>query len=189
MASGTTGNARSNTMLSANKTTSGFTLVQDTYTDQGGIWEAQGYVDISSYNVIPLYQYVVVATQTNTDVEVDINEIIADLNGKVNTSDLERIQCVVETYHNSTFWYRIYSDGWCEQGGQGSFGTSRASVTLLKPYLNTNYTVTLGTQYTASASTTSAVDNKTTTGFEIIQGNNANLCTWWEAKGYIIDPE
>lgn len=58
-------------------------------------------------------------------------------------SDLSTIYPVVETYANGTSWYRVYSDGWVEQGGQlSSLGTTAVTVTLLKPFADTNYTIT-----------------------------------------------
>jgi hypothetical protein len=52
---------------------------------------------------------------------------------------------VVENYVNGTSWYRVYADGWIEQGGRITVGASSGAVTLLKPYSNTNFT--LITQY------------------------------------------
>ena len=46
---------------------------------------------------------------------------------------------VVETYHSGTSWYRIWSDGWIEQGGHGT-GTA---CTFLKPFTDKNYTFNL----------------------------------------------
>lgn len=87
--------------------------------------------------------YIVVATTPKTDIQIDINNIATDLNNKVDT-DLTNCTkpYITETYKNGSSWYRIYSDGWCEQGGivsvaQNSTGTT---VTLLKSYLDTNYT-------------------------------------------------
>lgn len=37
-------------------------------------------------------------------------------------------------------WYRIWSDGWIEQGGSWR-GKTTVTVNLLKTYKNTNYTV------------------------------------------------
>ena len=51
------------------------------------------------------------------------------------------ISTVVETYVNGSSWYRVYSDGWCEQGGYANAGTT---VTFLKPFKDTNYTLALG---------------------------------------------
>ena len=49
---------------------------------------------------------------------------------------------VVDSYHNGTDWYRIYSDGWIEQGGLSSKPASEQEVIIyfLKPFLDTNYT-------------------------------------------------
>ena len=56
---------------------------------------------------------------------------------------------LIESYQNGSNWYRIYSDGWIEQGGVAGteFSTSASgsnqTITLLKPFANTNYTVSL----------------------------------------------
>lgn len=46
---------------------------------------------------------------------------------------------VVENYLNGASWYRVYSDGWCEQGGIITSVGSSQVVTLLKEYKDTNY--------------------------------------------------
>ena len=52
---------------------------------------------------------------------------------------------VVESYHNGTEWYRVWSDGWVEQGGyisnNGKANNFTATVTFLKAFANTNYTL------------------------------------------------
>ena len=45
---------------------------------------------------------------------------------------------VTDTYRNGTNWYRIWSDGWKEQGGRVSINDT---VTYLKAFNNTNYTL------------------------------------------------
>lgn len=87
---------------------------------------------------IKVLYYIVVANSTKTDIEVDIDEIVTDLNGKADT-DLSNCTKphIVETYVNGVSWYRVYSDGWCEQGG-GDITTS-GNVNFLKPFINTNY--------------------------------------------------
>lgn len=93
--------------------------------------------------------------------------------------DTETIYPVVETYVNGTSWYRLYSDGWCEQGGE--IAASTTSVTLLKPYLNTNYNVVMcGSNYggTDQPLGTSA---RTVFGFTVsTSGYKRN----WQACGY-----
>ena len=123
-------------------TGSGWNYWKERYTDHftvvawgGGqiLWSTQGYTDVSNYKVTQLYQYIVIANSTKTEIEVDIDEIVTDLNGKVDKADLDEIQCVVETYQNGSSWYRIYSDGWCEQGGYIATGET-GTVTFLKAY-------------------------------------------------------
>lgn len=102
---------------------------------------------------IKVLYYVVITTITKTEIEVDIDEIATDLNGKADV-DLSNVPnskgILTESYVNGSSWYRVYSDGWCEQGGQGELiETSTTTITLLKAYSNTNYTV-LAVSITAS---------------------------------------
>ena len=152
-------------------------------------WTTKGFMDVSTLKLDHLYQYIVIANVTNTQVEIDINEVMADVNNKVDKDDLGEIQCIVESYSNGTEWYRIYSDGWCEQGGFVT-GTSnyRKVITFLKEFNNANYSVYFGAQYTSNATATPLVETstKTSTGFTMISADNANYSTYWEAKGYIL---
>lgn len=134
---------------------------------------------------IKVLYYIVIATSTKTDIQVDIDDIATDLNGKVNISDLQEVQCVVETYQNGTSWYRVWSDGWCKQGGHV---TSNGTVTLLKPFLNKNYNVCCGNSFT-SASTN---ENSLLWGKESTSSINfVSYPSWgsggadWQACGYI----
>lgn len=58
-------------------------------------------------------------------------------------SDL--VAVVVQNYVNGTSWYRVWSDGWIEQGGFYSVSNGNAlggaTVTMLKSFSNTSYTV------------------------------------------------
>lgn len=91
------------------------------------------------------YWYIVIATSTKTEIEVDIDEIATDLNGKADV-DLQNVSAgidfVVESYRNGTEWYRLYKSGWVEQGG--IIGTVSANtvvtVTFPKPFATTSYT-------------------------------------------------
>lgn len=97
---------------------------------------------------IKVLYYIVVATSTKTDIQIDIDEIATDLNGK---ADVDLTNCtkphIVETYVNGTSWYRVYSDGWCEQGLTKS-GDNQEWKSFLKPFADTNYNV----QVTATGS-------------------------------------
>lgn len=94
------------------------------------------------------------------------------------------------TYVNGASGYNIWSNGYCEQWGQGSASTGSAKVTLLKTFANTNYNIQLTASYTESSggvSTGVAVHNtsKATTGFTISQYSKANYTAYWRACGYL----
>lgn len=70
----------------------------------------------------------------------DINDRTVILESK--TDILENKVYLVDSYVSGNSWYRVYSDGWCEQGGRCS--ASNQTVNFLKTFKNTNYTITAG---------------------------------------------
>ena len=140
---------------------------------------------------IKVLYYIVIATSTKTDIEVDIDEVMTDLNGKVDKADLTTCHVVVETYANGKDWYRVWDDGWCEQGGQVDYSITGAgfnTVTYLKPFLNEpNVVVTQKGSYYNSSYSGQHTDN--------VQVSTATYCTIyvdsnipyrnWQACGYI----
>lgn len=84
----------------------------------------------------------------------------------------------------------MYSDGWCEQGGQVNNSSAGQDVTFLKTYLNTYYTITqsiLCGSRQLSNNCYSGLIYKTTTGFTIgVMGQATDkIGTSWQACGYI----
>ena len=192
---------------------------------------------------IRVLYYIVLATSTKTDIEVDIDNVVSDLNGKADRDysnatyqpvnkagdsmsgslSLLRLICngnglnnnfdfqhtskpnggwylnadrlsdgtwaeimpIIDRYSNGTSWYRVWSDKWCEQGGQAQINSEGQTVTLLKNFANTNYYVGangLQTQRFVSCYT------KTTSNFKVYTGddnsfNSSSIC--WQACGYI----
>ena len=57
---------------------------------------------------------------------------------------------VTATYVSGTTWYRMYSDGWIEQGGYVSTG---GTFTFPKAFSNNNYSVVLGSVTTSTYTT------------------------------------
>lgn len=140
------------------------------------------------------YYYIVIATSTKTDIQVDIDEIATDLNGKVDKADLQEVQCVVETYQNGSSWYRVYSDGWCEQGGHFDKGSlakdTTNTITLLKPFVNINYTlIALANRNDNSGGSINNqvfVIYRTTNSFIArCYGDGNSQYIDWQASGYI----
>ena len=143
------------------------------------LWDVYGYLAEGEYTPPKLYYYVGETVQ-------NANLIDAGRIGE----QLASLTTVVETYQNGTSWYRVWSDGWCEQGGYST--SSNIIITLLKTYANTNYTITLGKAFNNEAN--SRFPNivstaKTTAQFKVTGVYNNTTGTdcyfYWETKGYM----
>lgn len=144
---------------------------------------------------IKVLYYIVIATSTKTDIQVDIDEITTDLNGKADV-DLSNVPSskgiLVESYGNSTSWYRVYSDGWCVQGGHFTATTTGANtITLLKPFADNSYSISFNrySGYGGGINTASYWVNMilgmTANNFSVaIDTGYANPIIW-QACGYI----
>lgn len=135
---------------------------------------------------IKVLYYIVIANSVKTNIEVDIDEVMTDLNAKVDKADLSPVQCVVETYVNGSSWYRIWSDGWIEQGGFISMYSSNSKISLLQNYTNIDYNILVsfgGTSYREDAP---AIHTKTTSSFKVAHnaGLNNGFGLYWYACGY-----
>lgn len=125
---------------------------------------------------------------TNSDSKIDLVYPIG-----YNTNVPGASSVVIESYSNGTSWYRVWSDGFCEQGGKKTrTATGILSVDLLKGYGNTDYSVQVSDQaastYTSSGNFYSPyVLNVTESGFSISSGSSLVYIDKfvWEAKGYI----
>lgn len=90
----------------------------------------------------------------------------------VRKSDLQRVECVVETYRNGTSWYRLWSDGWKEQGG---YLAAAGTVEFLLEFQYPTYNVSLSPITSADP----YVSNRTTTNMTI-----TNAGCLWIVRGY-----
>lgn len=85
---------------------------------------------------------------------VDYNDFEESLATKADvTTPSIQAPYIKVTYKKGDSWYRIWSDGWCEQGGiyQSSSYTQREfQVNLLKKFTNTSYTLTYSSCLTDS---------------------------------------
>ena len=77
-----------------------------------------------------------------------VDELISKLD-EINNRliNLENSKRIIETWNEGTEWYRVWSDGWIEQGGTTGLITSGNSynsktITFKKSFTNTNYTFT-----------------------------------------------
>jgi hypothetical protein len=142
-----------------------------------------------------LKSFVVVANgQTNQSL-MDWSAWASSLQGKANadlsncTSPIVSAPYIVETSDKSILpsWYRVWSNGWCEQGSYlETSSTGTVTINLLKDLVNTNYSIQLTESHTATITDARTVNktNKTTSSFQIFRGTTA-IPIYWETKGYI----
>jgi hypothetical protein len=137
----------------------------------------------TSANGLYLYFYVGETIQ-------DAN-VIAAASVLTDVADL-KAHYIVETYVNGTSWYRVYSDGWCEQGGcyppVSTSGT--VTVSLMKEMENENYNVQM-TRALSSESSSAPTDKyvtvwaKTATSFKMHASSGTGISESWEVKGFL----
>lgn len=133
--------------------------------------------------------YIVVATSNKTDIQVDIDEIATDLNGKADTDLLnvpESRGILVEKSSKDILprWYRVYADGWCEQGGYiTSSDNETKTITFMKLFNNTNYSISLTQKWDSVNYNANANVQTTSTASMTITGQASGV--YWQAYGYI----
>ena len=147
-----------------------------------------------------LKSFVVVANGQTNQSMMDWSKWASSLQGKANadlsncTSPIVSAPYIVEMSDKSILpsWYRVWSDGWCEQGGRlGAASASKYTITFLKEFIDTNYSL-ISTDSTGTSSNTDTgganecvyLGNYTTSGFTASIGENRQASSW-EAKGYI----
>ena len=111
---------------------------------------------------------------------------------------------IIERWSDSNNWYRVYADGWCEQGGYVRNGGNTTGVVytinLLKPYKDVYYFINMwggvgdsGWQYaggvgygTAGSGYNTRPNYNTTSSFTYFNSTGVNgTPIFWEAKGYV----
>lgn len=96
---------------------------------------------------------------------------------------------VVTNYVNGTTWYRIWSDGWKEQGGEFTFTADENTITLPKAFSNTNYNiqVTQRCNNNATWENNVRVKSKTSASAFVVRGEVNTAAShgfYWYACGY-----
>lgn len=147
---------------------------------------------------IKAYYYICVAASVKPNIEADMDQIATELNGKAaldlsNVAATSGFRRLIEVYNNGTSWYKVFNEynpstgafigKWCEQGGRCT-ATSQ-TMTFLKPFIDTNYTVTGGLIPGTSSATYEHLNigSLTTTSFYYTAYDGYQLM--WQACGYI----
>lgn len=114
-----------------------------------------------------------------------VNGVAADPTGDVNIAVPSPYAYLVEAWHSGSSWYRKYSDGWIEQGGEFTkHRDTNITVSFPVAFRDTNYTIATS-QYSNSSGNAPVCSftDKTKTGI------THNYGTWgskwgWFACGY-----
>ena len=115
---------------------------------------------------------------------LDVGEVLESLADKISRQDCKTY--VTETYVNGASWYRVYSDGWCEQGGYvDAQAVVTTTISLLKSYKNTNYNISLTNSTSVTTNKSSPHVTSATTSSFTYWNENANGDVYWQASGYI----
>ena len=119
-----------------------------------------------------------------------VDELISKLD-EINNRliNLENRKYIIETWNEGTEWYRVWSDGWIEQGGQSYNAVdSEITIQLHKPYTNSDYFITQTTGFNGAWSQTvtgwhipATIVSVTNSSFIIhfYSGNGLNIRRWY----------
>ena len=157
------------------------------FTEQSGL-EAQLQPQENKYLYICVgnttsYEGITEVVNQGVEILEQVNQAI-ESRVKLDGSNAE-FPYVIETYVNGTSWYRVYSDGWCEQGGYvDAQAVATTTISLLKPYSNVQYTILLTNLYTGNEKNAVHVKVVTQSSFTYFS-ENTNGNAYWQACGYI----
>ena len=146
--------------------------------DPNGTW----LTDLSDAgSSVEVRYFVVVANGQLSPSMMNWSEWASSLQGKANT-DLSNCSkpYVVEMSDKSLLpsWYIVWSNGWCEQGGQLAVSTSTTTINLLKSYVGINYNLSM-----TSSTGYAWISSRTASSF--IADISANGNVDWKTCGYI----
>jgi hypothetical protein len=114
------------------------------------------------------------------------NGAVASFNPKevFRSTDENELRTVVRAYRNGDNWYRVWSDGWIEQGGVHAEGQA-VSITFLKAFTTTNYTPLLTACFTpGQAANVPVVTARATTSMTVYSAGSGTRAGTLYACGY-----
>jgi hypothetical protein len=101
-------------------------------------------------NAVKKLLYICVGNTTNYEGVSDVvnqgmdilEQVNQGIESRVAKDSMQEVPCIVETYVNGTSWYRVWSDGFKEQGGHAPNGNNAEYVlNFLIPFSNTDYKI------------------------------------------------
>lgn len=153
--------------------------------------------------ITSLTPYQPVELVKRTDLQYLESNIQGKLDLKADKTDLTKYNksYVTTTYRNGTSWYRVWSDGWCEQGGVWNYTHSirymNTTITLLKKLSVVVSKMATSVDHPSTSTVIANVDVSTTSSSDILSkilisaerlfdtNNSTGGKVYWEVKGYI----
>lgn len=99
-------------------------------------------------------------------------------------ASLKARRYVTETYKNGTEWYRIWSDGWIEQGGHLFTQGANQVNNLLVPFTSSDYDLQITGGYASTSTNAVGWGNAQTTTTFTTSGPASTVAVKWQACGY-----
>lgn len=120
-------------------------------------------------------------------------EYCTDTPSTSSTASSDKPCVIVQNYSNGTEWYRVYSDGFCEQGGYigtENYGSYVGIVNMPIAYKDINYTINTVAEGPSYGSTGVCSHWFPISGTKTVSSFRLNNCshfngTYWETRGYI----
>ena len=122
----------------------------------------------------------------------DVTALAGEMNARLGkTVDGKTVRYVTDSFSDGTLWYRKWSDGWLEQGGEVAFAATAngkdVSMTWLVPFRDSGYSFSGNSTYVQSGSgmATLCYRDKSPTGLvvEIWGSNQYSNGFSWHASG------
>lgn len=193
--------AFSNTGTHSGNTTAGGTKDQEISFDASSSSEAYQNDAPVQQRATQAYLYFYVGNTVQDQTTIDVGQITETLNGKADTNlsnvtGTSGFRKLVEVYSNGASWYKVFDEydpvtgtfigKWCEQGGNTVFTNYSTTVSLLKTYADTNYTlITVPYGWSITPSQWIAGGIKSTNQFVIRSTTSSAMTAAWRTEGYL----
>ena len=134
------------------------------------------------------------STETYTDYDFVINSANETFRPPIKPNNLNNTRYLIEKGEQDGISYRIYADGWCEQGGHYTINTNcKGTITFLKEFVDTSYTI-FNSKESADSSAWNVMFDTLETWTTSQVGIKANLTGYtlggsWKASGYLAEGE
>ena len=94
---------------------------------------------------VALRYFVVVATGSINQSQMDWSEWASELASKVDISNMIEVPCIVESYvsEDGLSWYKVWSDGFIQQGGYYSTTGDNKTISFIKSFKNNPLSINL----------------------------------------------